>query len=468
MKLWQKIFIGTLVIFILAFNAGVLYLTVYSYNFNRQRETENSIREQEMIMSTVAGRITSAESFYLGVQNSNERLTAIIRPLAEFYEQQGVLLALYNSNEKLYTNMPEVASDVLELTSENSKTIMEETIVGRRHVIVASSIPNYRHLTFIYARDISQTDDFRTNISRVFAVVNIIVLIFLGTSIYLLLRHITKPITQLTAITADIANGAYNKRVIVGSNDEIGELAGSFNKMADSIEEQIAELKKSSEEKKQFIDNLTHEIKTPMTSILGYSEFLHSAKATEEEQIIASAHLHETALRLENLSDKLLDLAYSRDENIDKETVYISELFKELTMIMYPKLIPRSIELLTEPLPELPFIIGDKFLLLLMLQNLSENAAKASGDGAVITIRAYMDEHPVIEVTDTGCGMEKRDVERVMAPFYRVDKSRSRKFGGVGLGLSIVSQIADLHNARIKIDSKQGRGTSVKIHFTTF
>jgi len=468
MKLWQKIFIGTLVIFILTFNAGVLYLTVYSYNFNRQRETENSIREQEMIMSTVKGRIASAESFYPDAQYNDERLTAIIRPLAEFYEQQSVLLALYYGDDKIYSNMPDDVPGISELASVNSKNIMEETINSKRHVIVASLIPDYRHLVFVYARDISEIDDFRVNIGRVFAVVNIIVLVFLGASIYLLLRHITKPITRLTLITADIANGAYNKRVSSDSNDEIGELAGSFNRMANSIEEKMAELKKSSEEKQQFIDDLTHEIKTPMTSIIGYAEFLHSAKATEEEQIIAAAHLHETALRLENLSEKLLDLAYSRDENIDMETVYIQELFKELTVIMYPKLIPRGIKLLTEPEPELPFIIGDKFLLLLMLQNLAENAAKASGDVAVITIRAYMEEHPVIEVRDTGCGMEKRDVERIMAPFYRVDKSRSRRFGGVGLGLSIVSQIAALHNAEIEIDSEQGRGTSIKIHFTTF
>jgi len=107
-------------------------------------------------------------------------------------------------------------------------------------------------------------------------------------------------------------------------------------------------------------------------------------------------------------------------------------------------------------------------LLLSMLQNLVENAARASSEGSEVTVRVFMDSYPVIEVTDTGCGMERRDVERIMAPFYRVDKSRSRKFGGVGLGMSIVSQIASLHGAEIEIESTPNIGTKIKICFTSF
>jgi len=395
-------------------------------------------------------------------------------PLAEFYEQQGVLLALYDSAglsggrgfDNALNDADNRFSGLTNLENAQSKNIMEASVEGKRHVFVASKLPEYQHLTLIYARDISQIDEYRTNIGRVFAIINVIVLAFLGTSIFLLLKHITKPISTLTAVTSEIADGAYDKRVSVKSNDEVRALADSFNRMADSIEEQMLELKKSAEKKQQFIDDLTHEIKTPMTSILGYSEYLQTAKSTEEERIIAASHLHDMTLRLENLSEKLLDLAYSRDENIEWETVYVSELFEELQTMLLPKLAPRSIELMT--FPELAHIVCDKMLILLMLQNLVENAAKASNDGAVITVRAYLDEYPVIEVRDTGCGMEKRDVERVMDPFYRVDKSRSRKHGGVGLGLSIVSQVVSLHGARLEIESNPGIGTNIKIHLTTF
>ena len=466
MKLWQKIFIGTLIIFILAFNAGVLYLTSYAYNFNRQRETENCVREQDMIISSISSRIASAERFFSDTPQSYDRLDAIISPLAEFYEQQGVLLALYDGDERVFSNMPGLIAELLSLDNYQTKNIMEVTVDNQRHVFVASRLPDYQHLILVYARDISQVDDFRTDIGRAFAIVNAAVLVFLGVSIYFMLKHMTKPVTRLTAITAEIANGAYDKRVTVMSNDELGVLANSFNLMADSIEDQISQLKRTAEEKQQFIDDLTHEIKTPMTSILGYSEYLYSAKSTEEERMVAAAHLRDMTLRLENLSSKLLDLAYSRDENIEWETVYIPKLFDELSIMLIPKLAPRNIELLT--FPELNHIIGDEMLILLMLQNLVENSAKASPDGSLITVRAYMEDNPVIEVRDTGCGMEKHDLERILAPFYRVDKSRSRKFGGVGLGLSIVSKIASLHDARVKIESEPGIGTNVLIHFTTF
>ena len=465
MKFWHKIFLGVLIIFIIVFDAGVFYLTSYSYNYNRRRETENVIREQAVVLTSVSNRISNAENFYTDAPYNTSRLLAIVEPLADFYKPQEVLLALFKDNRIVYSSISNIDPGLLVLENTGQKSIMEDTIDGRRFIFVASHLPDYPHLTFIYARDISQIDVFRTDISRVFTIVNIVVLVFLGVSIYFLLRHMTKPISDLKAAAAEIADGAYDKRVSVSSTDELGSLAGSFNRMADSVEDHMKRLTKASEDKQQFVDDLTHEIKTPLTSILGYSEYLQTAKYTENERIIATGYLYETAIRLNTLSEKLLDLTYSRDENIESKKLSTIELLNDLTAIVLPVLVPRNIKLIT--LPDLPEIYGDETLILAMLRNLVENAARASKDGDSITVRAYEEDCPVLEVTDTGCGMEKKDVERIMAPFYRVDKSRSRKFGGVGLGLSIVSQIATLHNARVDVVSVPEVGTTVKIKFTT-
>ncbi|MCL2627929.1 MAG: HAMP domain-containing histidine kinase [Oscillospiraceae bacterium] len=467
MKLWQKLFIGTLIIFIIAFNAGVLYLTNYSYNFNRQKETDHGIREQEVILSSVTGRISNAEQFFTEAPFNYDRLTAIIEPIANFYKEQGVLLALFDNANTVFTDIPvtEDVENLLKFESLSSKNIMEKTIEGKRHILVASRLTDYPHLTFIYARDISDVDEFRADISRAFAIVNVAVLAFLGISIFFLLRHMTKPINVLIDTTNEIADGAYDKRAKVKSRDELRILARSFNKMAASIEENMTLLTKSAEEKQQFIDDLTHEIKTPLTSLIGYSEYLLAANCTERERTIAVGHLYDTALRLKNLSEKLLDLAYSRDENIEWERINISGLLDELTVMVLPVLAPRDIKLTTQS--ELTLLTGERTLILSMIQNLVENAARASEDGSEILVRAYMEDFPVIEVTDKGCGMSKLDAERIMAPFYRVDKSRSRKFGGVGLGLSIVTQIASLHGATIEVESKVGIGTRIKVKFTS-
>jgi len=465
MKFWHKIFIGVFIIFIFAFDAGALYLTSYAYNFNRQRETESGIREQSVITSTVTSRITSAETFYPDAPKNEERLIAVMRPLADFYVRQGVLLALFDGNDEIYADIPNVDTGLLIIKNPQDKNIMEVTIDGMRYVLVASQLPDYPHLTLVYARNISQIDDFRTDAGKVFTVMNAVVVIVLCGLIYILLKRLTKPITDLTAIAAEIAGGAYGKRAIAGRSDELGLLADSFNRMADSVQQHMADLTRAAEDRQQFIDDLSHEMKTPLTSILGYSEYLQNAKSTEEERVIAAGHLRQMALRLKNLSGKLLDITFLRGENIEMRPVDVSVLFEALADMSRHVLASRNLRLITST--DIAYIDGDETLLLSMLQNLVENAARASEEGASVAVRAYEAGGPVIEVADTGCGMEKHEAEKITAPFYRVDKSRSRAFGGVGLGLSIVSQIAALHGATIEIESAPEEGTSVRICFTT-
>ena len=105
--------------------------------------------------------------------------------------------------------------------------------------------------------------------------------------------------------------------------------------------------------------------------------------------------------------------------------------------------------------------------MLSLFTNLVDNAARASKPKDVITVRAYQERCPVIEVGDTGIGMDEQEIIKVTEPFYRVEKSRSRKDGGIGLGLSIVAQIVSLHGAELEIESRPGEGTTVRIYFTT-
>lgn len=465
MKFWQKIFLGTLVIFILAFDVGAYVLTTYSYNFNRKRETENSIREQSVILVSVASRIANVETIYVDAPHNKDRLIAILQPLTDYYQPQGVLLALFDGEAEVYATIPELDKELLHLESVQDKNAVDGRLGDKRHVFVASQIPDYPHLTLVYARDISQIDDFRKNVSQVFTATNVAVVALMGVGIYLLLRRMTRPIDKLNQATAEIAGGAYDKRVAMNRRDELGNLGENFNRMADSVEEHMGQLTKAAEAKQQFIDDLTHEMKTPMTTILGYAEYLQNAKSTEEERQIAAGHLQDAALRLKNLSDKLLELAYLRGEKIALRKVNMAELFGALKDMMGPILAERQIAL--DAQTEISEIDGDETLLLSMLTNLVENGAKASQPQSGITVRAYEDGYPVIEVRDRGHGMEQEETQKITDPFYRVDKSRSRKFGGVGLGLSIVSQIAALHGARLEIESKPGGGTRVKICFIT-
>ena len=226
----------------------------------------------------------------------------------------------------------------------------------------------------------------------------------------------------------------------------------------------MAQLTQAAEDRQQFIDDLTHEMKTPMTAILGYAAFLQQAKCSEAERDMAVTNLYDGALRLKNLSDKLLELAYLRGEKIAMEEVDTAALFRDVESATRQVLAERDITLTAQA--DIPFVHGDAILLLSMLTNLVENAAKASDKGNCITVRAFREKGQVLEVQDRGCGMAQSEIEKITEPFYRVDKSRSRQFGGVGLGLSIVAQIARLHGAELAIDSAPGKGTRVRMYFT--
>lgn len=463
MKLWKKIFLGALILFLLVFDIGAYLLTSFAYDYNREREIEIGIREQSIILSSVSTSILRAEEFNPNFSEDKDRLAVIIISLAEYYESQGVQLALLLNDEIVYSNIYYIDDEVLHSSDFQGKNVKDEKIEDKRILFVSSKVPSYSELTFVYARDISDIDLFRKNIGEFFILINIIVFALMGVLLWLLLKYITRPISQLSKITSEIANGSYDKRVLVKSNDELGELAYNFNCMANSVENTMLSLTRAAEDKQEFIDDLAHEMKTPITSILGYAEYLKNANSSKENQIIALEYLYDSMIRLQNLSTELLKITLLREEKIEFSEISISDLFDDLQVTMQPIFQKRNMKLVTEVNAE--YILGDETLLLSLLINLVENAARASKENDSVTVRAYYNNAPIIEVEDNGIGIKQEEIEKITAPFYRVDKSRSRKFGGAGLGMSIVSQIVILHNAKLKIKSEENVGTVVRVIF---
>jgi len=465
MRFWQKIFISMLLLFILIFDISVYTITSYSYQLNLDRETDSAVREHELISSSIKKNIQTIEEIFPDVSKNNERLTAIIQPLIEYYKDQGVFLALYSESELIYQNTPNINPELLILESETTKNILNESHDQTQYMFISSSIAEYPHLTFVYARDIEQLSTIVQSINRMFVILNIVICIVLGVTIFLILRHTTRPIKQLNQTTREIAQGSYDKRVRIKSNDELGELAETFNIMADAVEKNIDHLKKAAENKQTFINDLSHEMRTPLTSVLGYSEYLQNANSSEEDRIIAAGNLHLAAQQLSNLSKKLTDIILLSNDDIEKKEINIAKLFDAVVKIMELPLSERNLTLQTEA--KAPIVWGDEDLLISLLTNLVENAARASTAGQAITLRSIKDaDKTIIEVTDAGCGMLPNEIAKITEPFYRVDKSRSKNKGGVGLGLTISKKIVRLHDAKLEITSDIINGTTVRIEFT--
>lgn len=279
----------------------------------------------------------------------------------------------------------------------------------------------------------------------------------------ILSKFIVKPINVMIKSTQKIAEGNFNERVSGVRNDEIGQLSKNFNYMADVIEDKIKELKTSSEDKQRFIDDLTHEIRTPLTSIIGYADFLRTAKYDEKTLFSSLNYIYDEGKRLQKLSSKLMQLTILRKEKFEMREESIETLVFRVKRAMLHKLKDKNIKLK---------ISADKFthlmdieLITILVTNLIDNAIKASKSGDEICFNAYKSSasNLILEVRDTGFGIPKEDVQKVIEPFYMVDKSRERANNGAGIGLALCNEIAVLHKGKLYIDSEPKRGTNVRV-----
>lgn len=278
------------------------------------------------------------------------------------------------------------------------------------------------------------------------------------------LGRILKPFYYLKETANIIACGDYSRRLRIRSRDEIGEVSESFNRMAERVEEHIRKLTMLNEQQTQMIGNMAHELKTPMTAISGYSETLLTVKLSPERREQALNYIRSECLRLSRLSAKLLELTglYHADGEPAKTRFPAKQLLETLQMTLRERLAEKELRLECESAPDGLFVEGDWDLLVSMLTNLLDNACKASREGG----RIFLSVTPEgFSVRDEGEGIAKEDLPHVTEAFYMADKSRARRQGGAGLGLSLCAQIAKLHGAALAIESAPGRGTTVRIRY---
>nr|WP_240548522.1 HAMP domain-containing sensor histidine kinase [Paenibacillus lignilyticus] len=321
-------------------------------------------------------------------------------------------------------------------------------------------------LRLVISRKSDYLQEYHITLRQYFTKLSVVISIILSAALIFLLFQLTAPIRRLNKGVKAIAAGAYEQRVKVGGNDEIGELAQDFNRMADAVSNHIDTIKKASEDKEIFINNLTHELKTPITAIKGYSEFLNQANYNEEERKMAVRYIYEHIARLDVLSGKMMQLLYLKSGEIAMEPIEIENLFSYVVRMERQHIEAKQITVARECSANL--VYGDRDLLQSLFINLIENSIKASSFGGEIQLRSYPHgEGVVLEVLDYGRGIPEKDIAKITEAFYVVDRSRSKELGGIGLGLSICNEIARLHHATLQIDSKENEYTKVSVYFTT-
>lgn len=277
---------------------------------------------------------------------------------------------------------------------------------------------------------------------------------------FVLSAVLTAPIRNLSRSARQIAGGNYSVRANVRTGDEIGTLAAQFNHMTQELESHIQSLELATQQQKDFTASFAHELKTPLTSIIGYADTLRSRKLPEEQQFEAASFIFSEGRRLETMSHSLLRLFSLENEAPKMQRFSALALAKGVEeSISYPM---RQRKLVLELRVEDAMITGERSLLEILLYNLLDNARKASEPGSKITVLGTPTPAGYcFAVKDRGRGIPPEAISRITEPFYMVDKSRSRAEGGAGLGLALSKRIAQLHGARLHYESIVGRGTVV-------
>lgn len=467
MKFWQKSFIGILIIFILSINICLYLTSKYSFALNLERDTDRALGEYHFIINGINEKMNSM--YYLK-QNELEPASFynLMRSYADYYKNQHVFLEVTQGNQLLFTNVPSGESSTVSTSKlkENSYTIEVTSIQNVKYLHIVGEIGGrYEDCTLSYIRDLSELYSAHSRLTRYLITISTLVETLLTLALLIILKRLTRPIRIMQKATKEIAGGVYDRRIYIPSRDEFHDLAENFNQMAFSIQEKIEELDKNSQDKQRLIDNLAHELRTPLTAIHGYAEYLQNANANEENRMKAVGYIISESDRMKNLAFKLLDLALVRNTKLDLQVLSISTLFHQIREILESKLKEKNIQLVIRS--SLDTLIGDGILLESLIVNLINNAEKASSNDSIIKLSAYFDSAPILEVQDFGQGMDEDQILLVCEPFYRVDKARSRSSGGIGLGLSLCREIAQLHGAELKINSSPGKGTTIQMVFTT-
>ena len=220
--------------------------------------------------------------------------------------------------------------------------------------------------------------------------------------------------------------------------------------------------------RKEFVANVTHEFKTPLTSISGFVETLQ--EGADEDREVRKKFLDIIAIETSRLSRLIEDVFILSDIESKKtqealESFDVGTALRKIVMSINPVAQAKGIEILLEVKGN-PVFKGNQDRFSQMMMNLIENAVKYSKEGKSISVSAEENqENIVVSVKDEGIGIEEKEIPRLFERFYRVDKSRSKDMGGTGLGLSIVKHIASLFDAQIKVTSEPGRGTTFTVAF---
>jgi len=335
-------------------------------------------------------------------------------------------------------------------------------IYERPHYITAKSMLNSkgeRYATVFAAASVSTVNEFLSTITRLYIFSAIVPIILMFFCIYLMTYKLTKPLKQMSEASRAMAKGDFSKRIPVTTDDEIGELAVSFNVMTNSLS-QLEGMRKS------FVANVSHELKTPMTTIGGFIDGILDGTIEPNKQSYYLNIVSEEVKRLSRLVESMLSMSrletgeFSlKPELFDLRELLFSIVISQEQRIENKKLQIKGLDCLMDL-----SVNADKDLIHQVVYNLVDNAIKFTDEEGYVNFSLNKDgKSAVLTITNSGSGIPEKDLPFIFERFYKVDKSRSLGKNSTGLGLYIAKTIITAHKGVISVSSKENEFTAFKI-----
>ncbi len=455
MKFAWKVFFSCLLVLVAAFSTIVYALNTNAFDTALAQEKQRALDKMSMLMTVVQS--FTADFDY---DSENADLAEVMSSVANgdfasarLYDQAGAAVYPESAPQSplMQSAQAGIAYDVIQSGSKYVMRCCAPVQLGAK--------TGYLSLE----QDITAPFALSDSMMRTSAAVTMIATAIVGLILLLICTLLTRPVRQLSGVTRRMAEGNYHERAAVTTKDEIGELSVDFNRMADALEVHVQHLEDEARQRENFVTSFAHELKTPLTSIIGYADMLRSRKMDEETHFRSANYIFTEGRRLERLSLKLLELMVLNRQEFERypaETADVSERLRETASSALREKYGVS---LAVDLPDATIAI-EPDLFLTMLLNLIDNAGKASKEGQTVSVSGKC--CPVgyrVSVTDQGMGIPAEELGRITEAFYMVDKSRSRAQNGAGLGLALCDAITKLHHTNLAFQSELGKGTTVSV-----
>ncbi|MFA6075066.1 MAG: HAMP domain-containing sensor histidine kinase [Negativicutes bacterium] len=490
MRLQKKLFLSILAVTIASMLCIYLAAAFFSFKLleaNRVDELTIKAGELAALTEDYANRRIAPDVFVRMINNVDDMLethvlvfglSGEVMVLSERGPRFRKPPQVFNRGNRILSVMPEEV-----LQTVDGKKLVDEVLAGKKYQgkffngyydedMLTVAVPFYLGGKIfggvvLFSSFAEQVRAPLTLLFFVLAAVSAMVIVFTIFISRRIAHSLTKPIKDLIDITNRFSQGDFAVAKVKSSNDEIGELSLAFSKMAEDIRRFINETNQAERMRREFIANLSHEMRTPLTIVRGYAEAIYDGTITGEQSKRSIAIMRDEAMRLERLIQDMLDLSKLQlaQYELELEKLPLAVAVKYAVDKMRDK--ARESELVlkfTDPSHE-AVIFADYNRVIQIIIILLDNAIKFTQPGGTISVAVNeAADYVEVVISDDGCGISKEDLPFIWERFFKADKSHNRTIEGMGLGLSIAKEIVEKHQARISVSSS----TAASDHGTCF